>query len=251
LPECQRFHLPHATFVATEPLDSGRPLLYDALVFLAENTWRKVLDLSPWQLGVFLLDAPDNIVRFVEGIHGYWRGKNKEDIDHFLQELSEYLEVSLNSEKFQTILLNWDDVRKMDRYGVTIGAHSVSHACLRDLAEPECSWEIFQSKKRLEEELGHSVSFFAYPYGHDYYERDTIKIVEAAGFRNAFTLDVSNRNPLAPLEIGRRSVSRGMFVGPDGNFNESLLATELCGLGDLLFRRVFMRRKPWETLTYE
>lgn len=252
LPACQRFQVPHAIFVATGPVDTGRPLLYDGLIFLAENTWRKVIDLSPWGLGVFFLDTSESIARFVENVHEYWRGKSKEDRNHFFQELSEYLGVSLNSEKFKDIVLDWDDVREMDTHGVTIGAHSVNHTCLRDLAEAECFWEIKQSKQRLEKELGHSVSFFAYPYGaHDYFERDTIRIVAAAGFRNAFTLDVSDSNQLRPFEIGRRGVSRGMFVRPDGKFNESLLATELCGLGDLLFRRLSMRRKHWEFFTYE
>jgi peptidoglycan/xylan/chitin deacetylase (PgdA/CDA1 family) len=254
LPECQRLEIPYAIFVATGPVDSGRPLFYDGLIFLAENTWRKVIDLSAWGLGVFLLDTSNSTARFVENVHEYWRGKSVKDRNLFFQELSEYLEISLNFEKFNDIILDWDDVREMDTHGVTIGAHSVSHICLRDLPEAECFAEIKQSKQRLEEELGHSVIFFAYPYGaHDYYERDTIRIVAAAGFRYAFTLDldVSDSNQLLPFEIGRRGVSRGMFTDPDGDFHEPLLATELCGLGDLFFLRIFMRRRRLETPAYE
>jgi glycosyltransferase involved in cell wall biosynthesis/peptidoglycan/xylan/chitin deacetylase (PgdA/CDA1 family) len=249
-PECRRFGLPYTIFVATDPLDSGRPLLYDALVFLAENTWRKVADLSRWQLGMFLLDNPENIFHFVEKVHEFLRCKNREDRKQYIQTLSDYLRIPLNSEKCQSTLLNWDDVREMDKYGTTIGAHSVNHTCLRDVGEAQCSLEIYQSKRRLEEELGHSINYFAYPYGapHDY-TRTTIKIVAEAGFRNAFTLEADNSSGFRPFEIGRRAVSRGMFAGPDGDFHESLLATELCGLGDLFFGRVFMQRMRHGTPT--
>jgi peptidoglycan/xylan/chitin deacetylase (PgdA/CDA1 family) len=139
----------------------------------------------------------------------------------------------------------------MDMSGVTIGAHSVSHGCFRDLSAAECSWEINNSKTRLEVELGHPIDYFAYPYGIlGYDRRDTTRIVAKAGFRNAFTLDASNSHGVRPFEIGRRSVSRGMFVDPYGKFNKSLLATELCGLGDIIFGRVFSRRKDFGIRVY-
>ena len=238
LPECQRLRVPLSVFLATFPLDSNKPLLYDALVFLAENTWRKAVDLSSWQLGIFLLNDPDDIFDFVEKLHEYWRGRKEEERNHFLQELSEYLGVPLDPKKFEKILINWDDVHTMDKHGVTIGAHSVSHPFLPELEEAECFREVVQSKERLEEELGHSVSFFAYPYGgFDNGSSNTTKIVERAGFRNAFTLKPKDRNSFLPFEIGRRSVSQGMFIGPDGKFCKSILSMELSGLGDLVFGR--------------
>jgi peptidoglycan/xylan/chitin deacetylase (PgdA/CDA1 family) len=244
LPECKRRQVPYSTFVTTGPLDSGKPLLYDTLMFLAENTWRKVADLSPWQSGVFLLDNADDIFRFVEEVQNFWRGRSKEDRTQFLEALSEYLGVSLNSDKFRNILLDWNDVQKMSMSGVTIGAHSVSHGCLSDLSKDECSWEISESKRRLEERLaGHSIDFFAYPYG--LFKRndcDTREIVKESGFRNAFTLDAGNSGRVEPFEIKRHCVSRGMLLDPHGKFNEPLAATELCGLGDIIFGKVSKRR---------
>ena len=243
LPVCQLLLVPFTVFVTTEPLDSARPLLFDALVFLGENTWRKVLDLSRWHLGTFLLGNKGELLYFVESVHEHWRGRSRDNCIQFLRELSEYLGVSLNPSRFQNIMLNWADVHKLDMNGVTIGAHGISHRCLRDLDEADCSWEIYDSKMRLERELGHPIRFFAYPYGIlDYYDRDTTKVVAKAGFRNAFTLGVHDSKRFRPFEIGRRTVSRGMFADPDGNPHESLLAMELCGLGDLVFGRVFWRK---------
>jgi peptidoglycan/xylan/chitin deacetylase (PgdA/CDA1 family) len=243
LPLCQQLQVPFAGFVTTQPLDS-EPLLYDALIFLARNTWRKVAVLSRWGLGVFLLNGFEDISSFVEVVHNAWRGRSSKERNQFLQELSEYLEVSLNSEELRNTLLDWNDVRKMDMSGITIGAHSVSHGYFPNLSEDEYSWEILQSKRRLEEELGHSIDFFAYPYGiSDYQDIEKARTVAKAGFRNAFTLDMKYTNKVLPFKIPRHSVSQGMFVDPHGNFSEPLLATELCGLGDIIFGRVLKLRQ--------
>jgi len=249
LPECQRLQVPHAAFLTTGPLDSGLPLFYDALIFIVENTWRKVVDLSPWQLPVYVLNSSDDIHHFVEQMRETWLHGSTEDRNHFLLWLSEYLEVSLTSEKLLNKLLNWQDVRKMDLAGVTIGAHSVNHYCLDELTEAECYSEIYHSKQRLEEELGHSVKYFAYPYGIlDYRKRDTGRIVKDVGFSNGFTLAAKFSNRFHSFEIGRRSVSPGMLLAPNGSFSEPLLATELSGLGDIIFGRVFMKKRHGDHL---
>jgi hypothetical protein len=202
-----------------------------------------VADLSPWQMGMFLLTDSRKIYRFVEEVHGYWYKRNKKDKDRFLHELSEYLGVSLNSQKCQSMVLDWDDVRRLDTVGVTIGAHSVSHSCLDYLNIKECTTEICDSKTALEYKLGHAISFFAYPYGVlDYHKSDTTRIVEEAGFSNAFTLGDSRIDRYRPFQIPRRSVSSGMFQGPNGKFHKPLLAAELSGLGDILFGRFLLRR---------
>jgi hypothetical protein len=174
----------------------------------------------------------------------YWRPKRPKDRNVFLLWLSEYLEVSLNSKKLRNSLLSWQDLRKMDSCGVTIGSHGVNHACLDYLVEDECYSEIYQSKKRLEEQLGGKVKFFAYPYGTlDYRKRDTSKIVKDVGFSNGFTLAARNSSRFNPFKIGRRSVSSGMLLDPNGHFHEPLLATELSGLGDIIFGRMLMKKR--------
>ena len=245
LPACQRLQVPFATFVTTQPLRTGKPLLYDALIFLAQNTWRKVADLSPWQMGVFLLTDYRMIYHFVEEIHGYWKKRDKKDRDRFLQKLSEYLGVSLNSPECQSMLLDWDDVHRLYADGVTIGAHTDSHSSLDYLSFKECASEIYDSKKELESKLRSSISFFAYPYGVlDNRINDITKMVEKAGFSNAFTLGPNRLDKYQSFQIPRRSVSRGLCQGPNGKFHKPLLAYELCGLGDILFGR-YLRWRKW------
>ena len=71
---------------------------------------------------------------------------------------------------------------------VTIGAHTVNHPALGALSQEEQCYEILESRKTLQNMIGTSVDYFAYPFGGpDSYTRTTIQILKYANFRNAFS----------------------------------------------------------------
>jgi peptidoglycan/xylan/chitin deacetylase (PgdA/CDA1 family) len=61
--------------------------------------------------------------------------------------------------------LTWDQAREMMKGGVTFGSHTRSHAYLPDLPSEDQLDEIRGSKRILEQQLGVSVDFLAYPIG--------------------------------------------------------------------------------------
>ncbi|MHB1601627.1 MAG: polysaccharide deacetylase family protein, partial [bacterium] len=80
-------------------------------------------------------------------------------------------------------MLNLSELKKMVEYGIEIGAHTLTHPHLTLISPEEAFSEISLSKKNLEDLLGESVNFFAYPYGD--YNEEIEKIVEKAGFYGA------------------------------------------------------------------
>jgi peptidoglycan/xylan/chitin deacetylase (PgdA/CDA1 family) len=68
---------------------------------------------------------------------------------------------------------------------VEVGAHTVHHPLLPTQSAELQQAEIMHSKSNLERILGHSVDSFAYPFGA--YRKNTIALVEAAGFNCACT----------------------------------------------------------------
>lgn len=69
---------------------------------------------------------------------------------------------------------------------VEVGAHSVSHPVLSSLPAASQRFEILQSKRDLEERLGHQIKSFAYPFGTKMdYTSETMDIVRDAGFTSA------------------------------------------------------------------
>ena len=65
-------------------------------------------------------------------------------------------------------LLDWSELAELRDAGAEIGGHSATHVELRGLSPAEWTRELADSRKRLEDRLGVTVTSFAYPYGsHD------------------------------------------------------------------------------------
>ncbi len=64
------------------------------------------------------------------------------------------------------LMMSWDQLRKFAREPlVTIGAHTVSHTALAKAPAALARYEMMESVRRLEQELGRPCRHFAYPYG--------------------------------------------------------------------------------------
>lgn len=82
-------------------------------------------------------------------------------------------------------LLDTSELRDMQRAGMEIGAHSVSHRRLTELDDMTLEAEAVDSRRTLEDIIGNSVNSFAYPYG-DWDER-CAKAIQGAGYTSACT----------------------------------------------------------------
>jgi peptidoglycan/xylan/chitin deacetylase (PgdA/CDA1 family) len=60
--------------------------------------------------------------------------------------------------------LTWSEVKALEGSGVQFGSHTVTHPKLGGMQWDGIEWEIRESKKVLEEQIGNSVGSFSYPY---------------------------------------------------------------------------------------
>ncbi|MBI4995273.1 polysaccharide deacetylase family protein [Candidatus Peregrinibacteria bacterium] len=77
--------------------------------------------------------------------------------------------------------MNWDQLKEINAAGIEIGSHTMYHPVLT--ASKKTKWEIEESKKVLESELGGEIAVFAYPSGkwNLYIEQ----LVKNAGYKTA------------------------------------------------------------------
>jgi peptidoglycan/xylan/chitin deacetylase (PgdA/CDA1 family) len=101
----------------------------------------------------------------------------------------------------------WQQLRDLERDGFTVGSHTVDHAKLTDLSAARVIAELKQSRSALEQNLGHAVPWFAYPYGAT---NDAVTAqVGRAGYRLAFTTQRgSAQYRRAPLLLERYEIAR-------------------------------------------
>ncbi len=84
--------------------------------------------------------------------------------------------------------MGWDTLRSLRDAGVVIGSHSLTHRSMTRLPPREAEAEARRSRDTLEDQLGHRVDAFAYPYGTraDYNARTNAMLAEA-GYACGFT----------------------------------------------------------------
>lgn len=88
------------------------------------------------------------------------------------------------------LLLTWVQVREMEKSGwVSFGAHTIHHPILGYLANTsEVQSEVGECRTMLEQQLGHPVRIFAYPYGKpEHIGEQGLRAVQQAGYDWAVT----------------------------------------------------------------
>ena len=104
--------------------------------------------------------------------------------------------------------VDWDQLLELERRGIRIESHGISHRPLADLELDEAAREIVVSKLKLEERLGRPVRAFSYVKGSEaHYKPVHLSLVRQAGYDLAFT-SVSGANGAGsdPLELHRYNV---------------------------------------------
>ena len=61
--------------------------------------------------------------------------------------------------------LTWPQLARLERLGVAIGSHTVTHLDLTTLSASAAAAELRDSRRTIEQHLGHPVQWFAYPAG--------------------------------------------------------------------------------------
>jgi peptidoglycan/xylan/chitin deacetylase (PgdA/CDA1 family) len=79
--------------------------------------------------------------------------------------------------------LSWDEIHEMREWGIEFGSHTMSHRNLTKLPQAEVEYELRESKRTLEQRLGH-VDCLSYPFNRA--NCDVVRQVQRAGYRYGF-----------------------------------------------------------------
>lgn len=83
------------------------------------------------------------------------------------------------------LYLTWDQISEMANSGVfTFGSHTVHHSALTYLTRESIVKEVSESKQDLQTHLGHTINWFAYPYGN--VNAQVAEVVKESGYIGAF-----------------------------------------------------------------
>jgi peptidoglycan/xylan/chitin deacetylase (PgdA/CDA1 family) len=104
--------------------------------------------------------------------------------------------------------IDWSDLPDLERGGIRVEAHGISHRPLADLEVDEAAREIVLAKLKLEEALGRPVRAFAYVKGSEaHFKLVHLSLLRQAGYDIAFTsVSGANTPRTDPLRLHRYNV---------------------------------------------
>jgi peptidoglycan/xylan/chitin deacetylase (PgdA/CDA1 family) len=136
--------------------------------------------------------------------------------------------------------MTWDEVRELQKSGITFGSNTVTHPQLHALSMPAINEEIAKSKQTIEQKLGCAVDSFAYPYAFPLTDRDfKMRLRDSlsqAGYRNGVCTIVGRAN--------RRSEPLFMERLPVNSCDDALLfQAKLAGAYDWVAKSQYLAKK--------
>jgi len=90
---------------------------------------------------------------------------------------------------FESPMVDWARLTRLQEDGLAIGSHAVSHPRLGTLSDADCRAELVDARRILEQRLGAAVEHLAYPFGN--WNARVRSIARDAGYATACTTDIA------------------------------------------------------------
>lgn len=189
LPILEAEGVPATFFVSTDNLGTDQEYWWDDLerILRGPGPFPESFALDDWRFGQSMpVHSPEQREQLYQRLLPLMKPLPPADRTEWLAALQHWANAG-KSGREAYLALNEAELRQLAASPWTnIGAHTLSHCRLSSLSPEEQQVEIHSSKQRLEELLGQEVATFSYPYGRkEDYDRNSIEICRAAGFRKA------------------------------------------------------------------
>ena len=230
-PLLQRKGIPAAVFVVTSLLEGAGGFLHERLYAALDAALRK------WgveRTRVFLSERAWNAIDPAEGAFAALRSLLGSLDQGALTRLCVALENELGEIPTAPRSLNWEQLVRMSRAGLTIGSHTQTHTRLAGESADRVRYELEASRATLERKLGGRIAHFAYPDGS--FDAAAVRAVAGAGYRFAYT-GCRHRDSRHPhLTVPRRVLWEGSTLGAFGGFSAQVLNNQINGVFDFTHR---------------
>lgn len=239
-PLLKRKGIPAAVFVASDLVGTSHLQIHDELYLLLSGTFSAWPSLRQCLLQHLLdLGMPPAVVEKVRGAGSDPFRATRVLLEALPQDKIRCVVATLEAEveipecaRGEHHSLNWEMLSEMHRMGVTVGSHTRTHAVLTNETWQKVRDETEGSRQVVERRLGISVRHFAYPDGR--FNAATVRAVNAAGYRGAYTT-CRHRDPDHPLlSIPRRLFWERCCLDAFGHFSPAVMSCQSQGIFDFV-----------------
>jgi peptidoglycan/xylan/chitin deacetylase (PgdA/CDA1 family) len=241
-PVLRELNLPATIFVATDMINSGElPVFIHASLLLGESDiWpRKAVeafqrvvrenDLAPAQ-PAFASDKLEACGNNAFDFMVTFMLLKTAQMDQLLALMMEAGGIDANDWYAKRWLINWDEVREMNRSVISFGSHGQTHELMTELTLAQVEQELIASKRYIEQQMNEPVTIFSYPNGN--YNEPIKQLVKKSGYIGAVTQTGCLDNETLPdrYALRRINLNEGATLGPLGRFSTTMFACKIEGL---------------------
>ena len=174
-------------FISTGFIDAPRLSWWDRIAWMVNHNRRADIPASKWVSETLSCINGYRIPTTEQLLHTYKHLPGSETAP-FMAYLEQVTGAKPDEREADQLWMTWEMIHSMRAAGMDIGAHTVNHPVLANESEETQRWEITESKRRLEQELGQPMTAFSYPVGSAYaFNERTKTLVQEAGFEWAFS----------------------------------------------------------------
>ena len=171
LPILMRYNVPAIFFLATDALNTGelfwpQDIATKSYSVLRNKGYVKVNEAMyecwPEQARWFNSKKQVNtliVEQWIEFLKTLEENERKLRIKQF------YFRLGVNDSPLQGYILDWDDVKLMQKYGFNFGSHTHNHTIIKNLSPGQIKDELGTSKAIIENNLQAEINTFCYPNG--------------------------------------------------------------------------------------
>ena len=222
-PLLRKYSVPATLFVITDFLDEKIWLWTDKLRYVTSEapSGTATVTVNGRELA-FELDGKSSRLNAATAINSVLKTLPTKSKDSAIDEIASALDVvipALPPSEYGPV--SWEQVVEMDKAGIEIGSHTVTHPILPNVDDDQLHWELSSSRDRLESVLQHPVKLFCYPNGS--YDQRTRQAVADAGYVCAVTTrPFLNNSTSDPLTLSRVPAELDLdhFVQTTSGFEE-------------------------------
>jgi peptidoglycan/xylan/chitin deacetylase (PgdA/CDA1 family) len=208
LPILTKYQIPATVYLTAGAIESGDPAWYDK-IFLSMLVYPKVnLEIQLDEPCRFLLNSSQ--ARIAAAVEIVSKLRRVPDAERRARCVELENHVVLPADGLADRMLNWTQVREMQKNGIEFGAHTMTHPAMSRLEPTEAERELRESKQLIEERLQTPVRDFAYPFGQPWdCSADVEHLIARCGFRSAVTTSWGiNRSGANPLALRRPQIGQ-------------------------------------------
>jgi peptidoglycan/xylan/chitin deacetylase (PgdA/CDA1 family) len=224
-PVFRRRNMPATVFSVTNFVDGRQWIWTDVLPFLLSRARADRVEVDVAGVGIGAVLSGESSRRVLASrVNALLKHQPDEVKDRVIDRIAAQCGVTLPAQPpagYRSC--TWEQLREMESSGIDVGSHTVTHPVLTRVTADRLCRELEQSRRRLEEMLGHAVTSFCYPNGA--YNRLVRDAVARAGYRLAVTsdngLNDATIDPLAFRRIQNEEEDITHFIQSTSGFEEA------------------------------